>query len=105
MPGTVGPKAAAVIIRAYYAAIDTKNYRRAYRYWDSEGAASDQAFEAFRSGFAETTGGQQQRFVGTYTLRRAVVDGASPRNAGGSSTPPISTGWRENRLVKSASKT
>jgi len=102
--------AAAAVVRGYYAAIDARDYRRAYSAWEREGAASGQSFDAFQRGFYSTatvsvhlgepgriegaagsryvdipvditarkTGGGVQRFRGTYTLRRAVVTGASP---------------------------
>lgn len=98
------------VVRRYYAAIDARDFRRAYRLWGDDGAASGQTFEEFAAGFAETarveveigeagrvegaagsryvvipvvilaetTSGEPQRFEGTYTLRRSVVDGASP---------------------------
>jgi hypothetical protein len=101
---------AADVLRRYYAAIDTRDYRRAYGLWGDDGAASGQSFAAFAAGFAATarvtveigapsrvepaagsryvevpvvvravtSGGAEQRFEGRYTLRRSVVDGASP---------------------------
>ena len=102
--------AAAVVIRAYYEAINRKDYERAYRRWGGGGAASGKSYETFVRGFSGTesvTGdvgspsriegaagsryvtvpvairataadGATQRFSGTYTLRRSVVDGATP---------------------------
>jgi hypothetical protein len=102
--------AAADLIRRYYAAINAREYRRAYELWGDGGKESGQTFEEFRAGFAETasvavevgepgriegaagsryvevpvvirantTTGETQRFSGSYTLRRAVVEGASP---------------------------
>lgn len=101
--------AAADVVRAYYAAIDARDFVRAHALWEGNGAASGQTLAAFRAGFAETadvraevgvpggveaaagsryvvvpvtihattTEGTTQRFEGTYTLRRSVVDGAS----------------------------
>jgi hypothetical protein len=100
----------AEVIRRYYAAIDAKDYRRAFEMWGNGGAASGQSFDAFRAGFARTAGveveigevgrvegaagsryvdvpvvvrartteGGTQRFEGSYTLRRTVVDGSTP---------------------------
>jgi hypothetical protein len=42
------------VIDAYYAAINRRDYERAYRYWSGEGAASGQSLEQFRTGFADT---------------------------------------------------
>jgi hypothetical protein len=99
----------AEVVRRYYAAIDAKDYRRAYELWGNGGAASGQSFAEFAAGFAETagveveigevgrvegaagsryvevpvvvrattTGGATQRFEGSYTLRRTVVDGST----------------------------
>jgi hypothetical protein len=99
----------AEVIRRYYAAIDARDYRRAYELWGNGGAASGQSFDDFRAGFARTagvavevgevgrvegaagsryvdvpvvvrattTGGGTQRFEGSYTLRRTVVDGST----------------------------
>jgi hypothetical protein len=99
----------AEVIRRYYAAIDAKDYRRAYELWGNGGASSGQSFAEFRAGFAKTagveveigevgrvegaagsryvdvpvvvrattTGGGTQRFEGSYTLRRTVVDGST----------------------------
>ncbi|HEV7763969.1 MAG TPA: hypothetical protein VGQ76_03105 [Thermoanaerobaculia bacterium] len=96
---------AIAIINAYYEAINTRDYERAYRYW----SANPQSLDDFRNGFtdtasvevtpgtpgriegaagsryieipveitAKTTSGETQRFRGTYVLRRTVVDGAT----------------------------
>lgn len=109
-PDSGSAAAAVAVVRDYYAAIDARDYRRAYRAWEQEGAASGQSFDAFRHGFdstrsvavqlgtpsriegaagsryvtvpvqvtARTAGGAVQHFAGTYTLRRAVVTGATP---------------------------
>ena len=103
-------QAAADVVRRYYAAIDAREFRRAYALWGGDGAASGQTFAAFARGFAETAhveadvgapgrvegaagsryvevpvtvravtrAGAEQRFAGRYTLRRSVVDGATP---------------------------
>jgi hypothetical protein len=49
-----GPEAAVAVIDAYYAAINRRDYERAYRYWSGEGSASGQSLEQFRNGFADT---------------------------------------------------
>lgn len=101
--------AAAAVVRAYYDAIQSRDYRRAYGLWEDAGRASGQSFDAFRRGFAETASveltvgapgrvegaagsryvdvpvavtavqrdGTVRRFRGRYTLRRAVVPGAT----------------------------
>ena len=98
-------EAPASVIEAYYAAINARDYERAYRYW----ASPETTFETFRDGFedtasvtvkigtpgridaaagsryieipveidARTTSGATQRFEGSYVLRRSVVDGAT----------------------------
>lgn len=109
-PDSTSPAAAADLIRRYYAAINARQYRRAYELWSDDGRASGQTFDEFAAGFAETASvevevgtpgrvegaagsrfvdvpvvihavlnnGQRQRFEGHYTLRRAVVEGATP---------------------------
>lgn len=93
--------AARAVVESYYAAIDAKDYDRAYGLWDDAGAASGQNAGAFAAGFAETasvevfTGpartegaagtlhatvpvrveaeledGTEQRFAGSYELKR-----------------------------------
>jgi hypothetical protein len=101
--------AAIDVLRRYYAAINSRDFGRAYTLWGNDGVASSQTPEEFAAGFAETarseieigdpariegaagsryvkipvmvravtTRGEEQRFEGTYTLRRSVVDGAS----------------------------
>jgi hypothetical protein len=104
-----GASEAADVIRRYYAAINARDFRRAYALWSGGGSASGQTFEKFAAGFAHTARaqveagkpgrvepaagsryvevpvviraltdrGKEQRFEGTYALRRSVVDGAS----------------------------
>lgn len=45
---------AAQVIRHYYDAINQKDYERAYADWADNGAASQQSFEQFKQGFADT---------------------------------------------------
>ncbi|MEH1899670.1 MAG: hypothetical protein V7K94_31170 [Nostoc sp.] len=47
-------QAAVQAIRDYYSAISSQDYRRAYSAWDRNGAASQQSFEQFKQGFANT---------------------------------------------------
>lgn len=100
---------AVAVVRDYYAAIDARDYPRAYALWSDGGRASGQDPQQFANGFAQTAGvsvelappgrvdagagqrhveipvsitatqrdGSQRRYVGAYTLRRTVVDGAS----------------------------
>lgn len=116
-PGTPDPSSdrdlaggPANVVKAYYRAIAEGQYRSAYQFWESNGAASGKSFDEFRAGFSETAAvelipgapgrvegaagsqyleipvrvvarlrnGASQVFVGTYTLRRSVVDGAAP---------------------------
>ena len=99
------------VVRRYYAAINARDFRRAYELWEGRGVASRQTFEEFAAGYqntsrvtidfgepgpigaaagsryvsipvtihAVTSSGRTQRFRGSYTLRRAVVDGATPQ--------------------------
>lgn len=101
---------ARIVLSDYYAAINTRQYDRAYRLWSDDGKASGQTLQQFAHGFADTTNveaslgepgrvdaaagsrynqvplsiatthdnGQVRRYIGNYTLRRAVVDGATP---------------------------
>jgi hypothetical protein len=42
------------VIRNYYSAIARQDYQQAYLAWDQNGAASQQSFEQFKQGFANT---------------------------------------------------
>ncbi len=48
------PQQAVQVIRDYYRAINGRDYETAYSAWDRDGAASQQSFEEFRQGFANT---------------------------------------------------
>jgi len=48
------PDAAVGVVRAYYNAIASRGYARAYALWANNGQASGQSFDAFRAGFAQT---------------------------------------------------
>ena len=103
------PQDAIAVMRDYYAAINARNFDRAYALWSDAGRASGQSPQQFADGFDNTSGvsveimapsrvdaaagsrfievpvafavtgqdGRERRFVGAYTLRRAVVDGAT----------------------------
>lgn len=109
VPPGPGALEAAAVVREYYAAINARQYPRAYALWGDGGRASGQSGEQFAGGFGDTTrvtvstgepgrveGAAGSRYVtipvaveavqadgsvrhydGSYTLRRAVVDGAS----------------------------
>ena len=51
-PGSA--EAAVDVVRQYYAAIEARDYQRAYRCWGQEGAASRQTYEQFAAGFRNT---------------------------------------------------
>lgn len=104
------PEDAVALVRGYYAAIEARDYERAYASWADAGRASRQTPQQFAAGFAQTThvaatygqpgpmqaaagsrfieipvaieaaqqDGSVRRYVGAYTLRRAMVDGATP---------------------------
>lgn len=48
------PAAAEAVVRAYYAAIDARDFAAAYAQWSDGGKASGQSFERFRDGYANT---------------------------------------------------
>ena len=111
-PGALEPDAqdAAAVVRSYYAAIDARDYPRAWALWSDGGRSSGQTLQQFADGFAATVdvaaqvqapgridaaagsryvevpvtivatdrSGAEHHYRGTYTLRRAVVDGATP---------------------------
>ncbi|MEA5506411.1 hypothetical protein VB735_25530 [Halotia wernerae UHCC 0503] len=99
------------VIRDYYSAIARGDYKQAYSAWYGDGTASQQSFEQFKQGFANTKStavkvgepgkidgaagssyikipvtvtaitknGTQQRFRGSYVLRRVNnVPGSTP---------------------------
>lgn len=104
------PADAAAVLRDYYAAINARDFARAYAAWSDGGRSSGQTSEEFAAGFADTAGvestvgdpgpvegaagsryvevpvmvtatfadGSTRRYAGRYTLRRAMVDGATP---------------------------
>lgn len=48
------PAAAKQVVVDYYAAIDARDYAKAYALWSDNGAASGQSFEHFSGGYANT---------------------------------------------------
>ena len=48
------PAAAEAVVRAYYAAINARDFAEAYAQWGDDGAASGQSLENFRNGYAGT---------------------------------------------------
>lgn len=97
------------VVRAYYDAIDARDFARAYALWSDSGRASGKSLSEFSRGFDATASvtatigapgriegaagsryvevpvelearqrnGAVDRYRGTYTLRRAVVTGAT----------------------------
>ncbi|MEO8649023.1 MAG: hypothetical protein ABI539_07645 [Acidobacteriota bacterium] len=53
-PDAPGVYAAIAVIHDYYAAINARNFRKAYELWSGKGEASHQTFEQFRGGFSDT---------------------------------------------------
>lgn len=49
------PEQAVTVVRDYYAAINARDYPRAYQLWANAGAASRQSLQQFATGFAATT--------------------------------------------------
>lgn len=98
------------VVRDYYAALNGRNYARAFALWSDGGRATGQSPQQFADAFAQTSGvsvevlapgpigaaagsrhievpvaltttqddGTARKYVGAYTLRRSVVDGATP---------------------------
>jgi hypothetical protein len=48
------PAAAAAVVRGYYAAIEARDFRRAYLCWGDGGASSRQTYDRFVAGFRNT---------------------------------------------------
>ena len=46
--------AAADVVRAYYQALESRDYSAAYQLWGQEGAASGKSYTDFAAGFAQT---------------------------------------------------
>lgn len=100
---------ALAVLQGYYAAINQRDFQRAWSSWSDGGRSSGQTAQQFADGFANTAqvamqpgvpgqvegaagsryveipvaiqatqrDGSIHRYAGTYTLRRAVVDGAT----------------------------
>ena len=109
-PDATGIQAAVDVVREYYAAVNARDFRKAYELWSGKGQASGKTFEEFREGYLDTesveletrgegdpegaagsqyvkipvrlkarmTDGKDKNFRGEYTLRRSMVDGATP---------------------------
>ena len=56
LPESDAPSAAEArqVVVDYYAAINARDYKKAYKLWSEEGAASGQSFEHFSGGYANT---------------------------------------------------
>jgi len=90
------PGDAVQLLRDYYAAIDARDYGRAYRLWSGNGTASRQSPQQFADGFADTTGvgvdvgkpgeedaGAGQRYIEIpVTVTATHADGSRHRYAG-----------------------
>ena len=69
-PDAKAVRDAIAVVHDYYDAINSRNYRAAYELWEGKGRASDQSFEEFSGGFANTesvkidTGGEPGDFEG-----------------------------------------
>lgn len=100
---------ALTVLQDYYAAINQRDFQRAWSSWSDDGRSSGQTAQQFADGFSNTAqvmlqagmpgpvgaaagsryveipvtiqatqrDGTVRRYAGTYTLRRAVVDGAT----------------------------
>lgn len=55
---SLSAEGAIAVVKNYYNAIDRGQYQQAYSYWDNNGSASGQSFDAFKNGFAETSSTQ-----------------------------------------------
>ena len=53
-PDARGVQAAIDVIVEYYAAINARDYRKAYELWSGKGEGKKQTFEEFRDGYANT---------------------------------------------------
>lgn len=74
-------QAAANVIRAYYAALNARDYHKAYSLWSGQGAASGKSFADFARGFGQTK-----------STSVTVVDVGEPEGAAGSMMTTISVG-------------
>jgi hypothetical protein len=84
------------VLRNYYAAINAGDYRRAYALWENDGASSNQTYEEFVAGFADTrstqvdvgTPGRVEGAAGSQyveipvTIRAATTSGENQRHEG-----------------------
>jgi len=65
------PTAAEAVVRAYYAAINARDFATAYAQWGDGGAASGQSLENFRNGYANTASVDAR--VGTATAEEGAA--------------------------------
>jgi hypothetical protein len=93
VPGADDP---ALVLRDYYAAIDARDYGRAWHLWSEGGAASHQSLQQFSAGFADTRdvsvelgapgdedAGAGQRYIEIPAIVTAIhADGSRHRYAG-----------------------
>ena len=91
-----GGEGAVAVVRAYYAALAERDYRRAYALWGDDGRASGKSFAAFAAGLVRTARtdvaigrpGEPEGAAGsTYieipvTVRARLRDGTRQRFAG-----------------------
>ena len=101
------------VLRSYYAAINDRDFGRAYTYWGNNGAASQQSFAQFSQGFATTDqvvidlgkpqeqGAAGSMYAGVQTVITATQKDGSQRTFCGSyalrrlNVPPFDQlGWR-----------
>jgi hypothetical protein len=94
-----GTRGAEEIVRAYYAAINARQYQRAYALWNDDGPPGRPTLQAFSSGFAGTDsvqvtlgapgrmeGAAGSRYVRIPVRVRAFEHGNGPREFTGSYT-------------------
>ena len=84
-------QAAAGVVRAYYAALNARDYRKAYSLWSGQGAASGKSFTDFARGFGQTK-----------STSVTVVDVGEPEGAAGSLMTTISV--KVNATLKNGSQ-
>lgn len=68
---TADSSAARDVLRRYYAAIETRDYRSAYALWSQGGEASGQSYDQFATGFANTAHAKVE-FTGPVTFEGAA---------------------------------
>ena len=89
-PEPSSPDSAAAIVRDYYAAVEGRDYARAYSLWSGDGAASGQTLDELRRGYAETESvgveigppGRVEGAAGSRYVRLPVTVRATTRSGG-----------------------